>query len=77
MSSRLLKALAGAAALAVMQPAPTLAQPAPAAISPADQALADDFLAAVNGDAAARAAFLDRRLAAETRMPRAEFARVL
>jgi len=76
-SSRLLKALACAAALAAVQPAAALAQPAPAAVTPAEQALAGDLLAAVNGGAAARAAFLDRRLAAETRMPRAEMAKVL
>jgi CubicO group peptidase (beta-lactamase class C family) len=71
--------LAAAAALLVAASAPqTLsAQPAPNpsadGLSAPDQALIDDFVGAVNGDAAARARFLDQHVAANPRMPRAQF----
>jgi CubicO group peptidase (beta-lactamase class C family) len=67
-----------AAVLAAASPAAAPAQPvAGAALAAVDQGVVDDLLAAVNGDAAARAGFLERRVAATPRMPRDEFPKVL
>lgn len=74
MRSRFLVAVALAAFTAVSAPGIASAQPATPAQSAAAQPLIDDFVRAVNGDAAARADFLKRRMAADPKMPRDEFA---
>ncbi|WP_296596295.1 serine hydrolase [Phenylobacterium sp.] len=66
-----------AAATAGAIPATAPAQPVPPAEQAAAQPLIDDFVRAVNGDAAARADFLARRMAANPQMPRADFAPAL
>jgi hypothetical protein len=74
---RFLAAAVAAGLLTAVVPAPGFAQSAPTTEAVREQALVDEFMAAANGDAAARAAFQDRRMAAQARMPKAEFAATL
>ncbi len=69
--------LALAAAICTGAPPAALAQPATPAQQAAAQPLIDDFLRAVNGDAAARADFLARRVVTNPQMSREAFAPLL